>query len=350
MFIPYSIVNPLIVVRVARRLPRAGEVLVQIGDTVEPAHIVAEATQPPDFRIVDIARELDLPVKRVKKYLKVNRGDNVSKGDVLASTGGLRGGICRAPIDGTIVGSGRGRLLLEAESQKIQLSALIPGTVVERWAGLGVLIESVGAFIEGAWGNGQESYGVLRVVVRAARYPIRPKHIDASAQGAILVGGSRLDEETLDHAIEMQVRGIIVGGIPPALIPRLQALDFPVVSTEGIGATPMSKATFDLLRSLDGRETAVSGRLRPRWGSQRPYIVIPMPTQIGEMVDPETHLDVGSRVRILRAPHAGVSGTVVDIPTGYVQLETGARLPGIRVDFGGNEEALVPQRNLERLL
>ncbi len=349
MFISYSIVNPLTLVRVPRRLPRPGEVLYRAGDSVEPAHIVAQAVDPPDFRIVDVARELDVPVKRVKNMLKVKEGATLKRGDVLAARGSFGGPVCRSPIEGVLVGSGRGRLLIEAEPGAIQLSALVPGRVVETWPEEGVMIETVGAHIQAIWGNGKEAFGVLRVVVRAPRHPIRPKHIDPSLQGVILVGGSRIDEETLEHAIEAQVRGIIVGGVPPSLVPLLETLEFPVVCTEGLGVTPMSKAIFDLLRSLDGREAALCGRMQLRWGEERPYIVVPMPAQSGDPINPEEPLRVGGKVRILRGPYFGTSGTVVDIPPGMVQLETGARLPGVEVDIG-KETTLVPYINLERLL
>ncbi len=350
MFIPYSVASPLTTIQVPRRLPLPGKVLKRVGDPVEPMHIVAEAMEPPDFRIVDVARTLNVPAKKLKPYMRVKRGDTVAEGDVIASRGGLMGVVCRAPISGTIVGSGRGRILLEADPNPVRLSALVPGIVVHVWPTEGVLIETVGAFIQAIWGNDREAYGVLRVVVRAPRHPIRPKHIDASVQGAILVGGARIDEETLERAIEMQVRGVIVGGVPVSVIPRAREVDFPILATEGIGSHPMSKALFDLLRSLDGREAAVSGRLRLRWGAERPYIVVPMPAGNARAVDPNTPLEVGSRVRALRSPYYGWSGTVSDIPKGMIQLETGARMPGVQVDFGKNEVGLVPIVNLEHLL
>ncbi|HQE93868.1 MAG TPA: hypothetical protein PLH19_12515 [Anaerolineae bacterium] len=350
MFIPYSMANPLTLVRIARRLPRPGEVIVRLGEAVEPTHIVAQAVEPVDFRIVDVARELNLPVKKIKPYLKVKRGDTVAAGDILASRGGVGGQVCRAPIDGSIVGSGRGRLLVEAQPQGVSLAALVPGLVVEVLPNEGVVIETIGAWMQMGWGNGEEAYGVLRVVVRAPRQPIRVKNIDAASQGAIVVGGSRLDDEALDQAVEMQVRGIIVGSVAPSMIPRLEAVDFPVVATEGIGAAPMSQVYFDLLRSLDGREAAVGGRLRHRWRAERPYVVVPMPAQSAPPINPESPLVVGSRVRVLRGSYTGVSGVVSNIPTTMIQLETGARLPGVQVDFGGKEFALIPFMNLERLL
>ena len=349
MFIPYSIVNPLTTVRIPRRLPRPGELLVRPGEAVDPSRVVAQTVKPVDFAIVDVARELKVPVKKVKTYLKVDRGAAVAEGDVLASRGGLGGQVCRAPIDGTIMGSGRGRLLLEAEPQTIHVPALVPGLVVEASATEGVVIEATGAFMQMGWGNGREAFGVLRMVVRAPRHPIRIKHIDAAAQGAILVGGSHFDEETLEQAIEMQVRGIIVGGVPPSMVPLLETVEFPIVTTEGISTAPMSQIFFDLLRSLDGREVSVCGRMRHRWG-ERPYVMVPMPARGATPVNPETPLTVGSRVRVLRGPYTGVSGVVSDIPKSLIQLETGARLPGVQVDLGGKEFALVPFVNLERLL
>jgi transcription antitermination factor NusG len=350
MFIPYSIVNPLTTVRIPRRLPRPGELLIRLGEAVEPARVVAQTVKPADFCIIDVARELNVPVKKVKEYLKVTRGAAVGEGDVLASRGGLGGQVCRAPINGSIMGSGRGRLLLEADPQTVHVAALVPGLVVEASATEGVVIEATGAFMQMGWGNGKEAFGVLRVVVRAPRHPIRTKHIDAAAQGAILVGGSHFDEETLEQAIEMQVRGMIVGGIPPSMIPRLEAVEFPIVTTEGISTAPMSQAFFDLLRSLDGREVSVSGRMRHRWETERPYVMVPMPARGATPVNPEAPLVVGSRVRVLRGPYTGTSGVVSSIPKSLIQLETGARLPGVQVDLGGKEFALVPFMNLERLL
>jgi hypothetical protein len=87
-----------------------------------------------------------------------------------------------------------------------------------------------------------------------------------------------------------------------------------------------------------------------RLKSHRPFIAVPMPTQAGRSINPETPLAVGSRVRIVRGQHAGVSGTVTDLFTNLMQLATGARVQGVAVDVGGNEPVLVPIVNLDRLL
>lgn len=350
MFLPYSIVNPLTTVRVHRTLPHPGEVLVRPGDAVEPSHIVAQAVQPADFRIVDVARILDTSIKKARSALKVKRGTQVEEGDVLAARGGLSGRVCRTPIAGTVVGSGRGRLLIEAEPEPVQVPALVPGVVGDVFAKEGVVIETVGAWIQTAWGNDKIAFGELRVVVRAPRHPLRSSHINASAQGAILIGGSGLSEDVLDDAEEMQVRGMIVGSVPAGLIPRLNAVNFPIIATEGIGDLSMSQAVFDLLTSLNGREASVCGEIGSRWNQKRPYIVIPMPTQAGRAIDPEAELQVGDRIRVLRGHHRGRSGTVAAMLSRPIALETGARLPGMTVDFGEGEQADIPYLAVERLL
>jgi hypothetical protein len=350
MLLSYSIINPLTLVEVERHLSHTGEVLVGENETVEPYQVVAEAQEMPEFRIVNVARVLNLPPKRVKKMLRVSVGDTVEENQRLASRGGLGGHVCRAPFAGTITGYGRGRLLLEAQPAKTQLQALVPGTVVRVWSGEGVMIQTHGALIQAAWGNDRETYGVLSLVVRAPHHPLRARRLDASAQGSIVVGGLSLDDEVLDQAIDMQVRGIIVGSISPDMLPRLREIEIPVLATEGIGDIPMSEAAFDLLRSLDGREAALSA-LTPDWQTdQRPYITIPMPAKSGTSVDPQAPLDIGDRVRALRNPYSGMTGEITDLPSGLIRVETGARLPGAYVDFGEDEPAFVPFANLERIL
>ena len=349
MIIRHCIANPLTIIRTPRRLSHPGTVLMRTGDSVEPAQIVAQAVIPPDFRIVDVAQELDVPLRSANAYFKVERGQAISEGDILASRGGFGSRVCQAPISGKVAGVGRGRLLLQAQPQIVRVNALVPGYIVDAEPGEGVVIETVGALIQALWGNGYEAHGVLRMVVREAMHPIRPTHINASSQGAILIGGSTVDGETIQDAGEMRVRGMIVGSVPAGLIPQLREVGFPVIATEGIGTTPMTQEVFDLLQSLDGHEASISGAIGTRWHPTRPYIVIPMPTQVGQMIRADVPLAIGERVRILRGTHRGRSGTIQEMPARCVQLETGACLPGAAVDIGEGEPVGVPFVNLERL-
>ena len=346
----HSIINPLTTIRTTRSLSRPGEVLVRTGDGVAPSQVIAQASIPPDFRIVPFAQTLEVPIRNAKSYLKVERKQQIAEGDVLASRGGLTPRVCRSPIDGRVAGIGRGRLLLQADPEVIRCRALVPGIVVEIHPGEGVVIETVGGLIQALWGNGYEAHGVLRILVRDPRYPIRATHINASSQGAILIGGSTLEEEAVDQAVEMQVRGMIVGSVPAALISRLRETELPVLATEGIGETPMTQAAFDLLKSLDGREASISGDIGNRWHRRRPYIVVPMPTQAAPTIDLETPVRTGDRVRVLRGTYRGRTGVIEQQLSSRVQLETGAKLPGALVSLGEDEKVKLPYANLEQLL
>jgi len=349
MIIQHCIANPLTTIRKRRELPHPGKVLMRIGDAVESSQVVAQTVVPPDFRIVEVAQDLDVPPNNANAHLKVERGQAISVGDVLASKGGLSSRTCKSPLDGKVAGVGRGRLLLQATPETVHVNALVPGYVVEIEPGESIVIETVGALIEALWGNGYEAFGVLRVVVRDAANPIRSTHINASSQGSILIGGSTVDAETVQQARDMRARGMIVGSVPASLIPDLQDASFPVIATEGIGTTPMNQAFFDLLRSLDGREAAVSGDIGDRWHRKRPYIVVPMPTQVGQAIQPDHPPAIGERVRVLRGAFRGRSGTIEGLPTRAVALETGAQVPGAAVDLGEDSLVQIPFANLERL-
>ncbi|MDX9953669.1 MAG: hypothetical protein RBT75_06215 [Anaerolineae bacterium] len=357
MILPFSIVNPLTRIEVLRQLPQPGKVLVRENDLIESFQLVGEYTPPPEFAIINASRELAIPPKKIARYLDVKVGDTVEEGAVLASRGGMGGRSCRAPFSGVVTGFGRGRLLLEAPSRPVQLNALLPGTVARVLPGEGAIIQAFGAFIQGVWGNGKEVFGVLRVSARNARQSLRAKKLDASLQGAIVVGGAGLDEEALAQAVEVQVGGIIVGGVSPQLMPRLLTVPFPVVVIDGVGKVSMSEVVFKLLRSLEGREAALSGQMsdlhRPVWSRlgnvERPYLAVPMPAQNAASIDRNAPLTLGSRVRALRQPYTGMSGVVVEIPRGLALLETGARRPCVKVEFE-SETVLIPHANLELLL
>jgi hypothetical protein len=350
MFIPYTVANPLLTVRIPRLLSQKGEVLVRPGDSVAPSQTVAQAVLPPDFRIVEVAQELGVPARSAQPFIRVERGQAVAEGEVLAARGGLSSRASYAPFTGTVIGVGRGRLLLEGESEVVRLAALVPGYVVESRAGSGVVIETVGALIQAFWGNGREGYGVLRMLVRDPRHPIRASQINASAQGTVLIGGSTTDAESIAQAVELQVRGMILGSVPPAVIPLLRNTNFPVIATEGVGNLPMSSALFELLRSLDGREAAISAKIGDRWHPTRPYAVVPMPTRAAPTLNPDAPLKAGDRVRVLRGEHRARSGTVYRLLEGLIQVETGARFQGVEVAMSESERVQVPYANVERLL
>lgn len=352
MFYPFeSQVTPLTNVRRERMLPAPGNVVVSVGDRVDANQVVARVDIPSDFRIVPVARLLDIPASQIKKRLRVSLGDRVHNGQVIAKQRGFLGRAARSPINGTVTAVGGGRLLIEAQPTPVELSAYISGTVSNVIRDHGVVVETTGAVVQGVWGAGGENVGVLQALVRGPDEPLQGRMINPAANGTILIGGATLDEQCIERAQEIEVHGIITGGLPPKLLPLVRDLPFPIVVTEGIGEVPMSQPVFELLTANEEREASISGQVGTRNGGKRPEIVIPMPaaeiptdqTQVG------TPLTVGTEVRVVRAPYMGAVGEVTALPKYARRIATGARVDCAAVDLGEDEPVFVPLVNLEVL-
>jgi hypothetical protein len=348
-------VTSMTIIRRERMLPVPGKILVRMNDRVEPTQIVAQAELPGEFRIVPIASELDTSASRTKRYLRVEPGDEIEEGQVLAKRGWLLGRTVKSPIEGIVTAIGSGRILIEEPPSLYELLAYVGGTVTSVSAPRGLVIETAGAMIQGVWGGGGrrsgENFGVLKSAVEQPDQVLGAEGVDPSCHGMILVGGAGVDEEALDQAVELQVQGIVVGGLSPDLIPHVERLPFPVIATEGMGTVPMSEPIFDLLGTHDGRSASMSSRFQTRLPIVRPEIIIPLPT--GEVPPAETKLRAplseGAQVRVTRAPHMGVTGTVASLPAHAHLIETGARVHVAEVDVGGGETIFVPLMNLEVL-
>lgn len=352
MYYPFETqVTPLTTVRRERVLPAPGEVLVRAGEQVEPTQVVARANLPSDFRILPVARLLGVPASQIRRYVRVNLGDEVRRGQVIAARRGPFARSVKSPIAGVMTASGRGRILIEAQSTLFKLRAYIHGTVSNVLGHYGVVIETTGALVQGVWGTGDESLGTLKCLVKSPDQPLRAKAIDPSCHGMILIGGVGLNEAAIERARELQVRGIVIGGLAPELLPLVLKLPFPIVVTEGIGTTPMSTPIFHLLATNDGREASISGRVQSRSRLVRPEVIISMPAGALPPVEtqPGMPLTVGAQVRVTRAPHNGAVGTVRALPARARRIETGARVRGAEVDLGEGAPTFVPLANLEIL-
>ena len=344
-------ITPLTMIRRERMLPVPGDVLVRIGDRVEPTQVVARANLSGDFRIVPVARALGVSTSQMDRYMRVGLGDEVQQGQLIAKRGRLFAYTVKSPIGGMVTASGGGRVLIEANPTPFDLRAYIYGTVSNMIQHYGVIIETPGAVIQGVWGTGGESVGVLKCTAESPDEPLQAEAIDPTCHGSILVAGAGLDDAALKRAQELQVRGIVVGGLPPELISFAERLPFPIVVTEGIGQVPMSGPIFHLLTTNDGREASINGQVQPRWGVVRPEIVIPLPAEIvpPAQTEPGAPLEIGARVRPVRAPYVGAVGTVVALPPRARRIPTGARVYGAEVDLGQEAPVFVPLANLEVL-
>jgi hypothetical protein len=178
----------------------------------------------------------------------------------------------------------------------------------------------------------------------------------------VVVGGSLLSHATIERARQVGVAAIIGGGIRDQDLRQLLGYDLGVaitgteeigmslIVTEGFGAIAMARKTFDVLRACVGREVSVTGATQIRAGVQRPEIVVPLPDEATRAADgghPSEGLKPGDMLRVIRVPYFGRIGRVSALPPELQQIESGARVRVLEVQFEDGARAVVPRANVE---
>jgi hypothetical protein len=346
-------IAPMTTIRRERLLPVRGQVLVQPGDLVGPQDVVARCEVPGEIRMLDVSRCLKTRRDRVGKLVRVAEGDMVQAGDLLAAPWGLLGRFrkCRSPLSGQVVAIRNGIILIQETPQTVDLLAHVKGLVANVMPDLGVVVSASGAWLQGIWGSGGESEGIIKLLVDSPQKPLRARSIDVSCHGTLIVGGRILDEKIFEPAIEAKVRGIIAGSANASLRPQMEALPFPIVLTEGFGTISMAEPIFSLLQDNMGREAILSANIQTRYGVKRPDIFIPLRAE--EVASSETDdpapLTEGARVRVVCDPYMGQIGVVTQLPIPPQMVESGIRLPVAEVNLADGGPVVVPIANLERI-
>ncbi len=354
---------PLTTIRRELLLPVPGEVLLLPGDGVEAGDTIAHCQLPGRVWVADVSLALGIKREEVAQHVRQNVGDLVQANDVLAereSRFSWRSRLCQAAVDGQVVAIRHGAVLVEAEATTLELRSPITGSVTKIVPERGAVISAVGTLIQGLWGSGGEAAGILRVLVDEPQQPLTAESFDADDAGsgpgdshryghqALAVGGTIMDGAVLDKAVEAQIGGLVVGSVDAGLRPRLETLPCPVLVTEGFGALGMSHKAFTLLQANEGRSAAITADDQSGWKSKRPQVFIPRDAaQDDEPQDPDPRpVQVGMRIRGLRAPYQGVVGAVLELPASPQRVDSGIRLPVAMVELTGGELASIPLANL----
>ncbi len=366
-YTPGLTVSSDIVVRRTRRLPIKGEVLVKVGDSVDPKSPVARAMLPGALQNVKLADQLGVEPKDVTQFMKVELGSPVEAGQVVAE-GKKMFGLFKAPIavcdfTGTLESYSdiTGNALVREPSIPIEIDAYIKGTIVDVMPEEGAIIETRCAMIQGIFGVGGERQGKIRVAVSGPDQLLDEGNIKDDDQGKILIGGSGMTAAAIKKASKVGAAGIIAGGLKDSdlieflgydigvAITGTEKINLSLIITEGFGFLPMANRTFELLKSLEGLVASLNGSTQIRAGVIRPEIIVPDPPQAGKAAHEEKALalEVGSQIRIIREPYFGMIGSVTDLPAELVTLESGTHVRVLRAKIGSGEEVTVPRANVE---
>jgi hypothetical protein len=353
------------VIRKQRRLPMKGEVLVRPGDRVAADDIVARAEMPGHLHTVRAGQMLRIEPQELESCLLKRPGDAVTRGELIGQTKGLWGLFkteLRSPISGTLeeFSSTSGHLRIREPSRSVEVRAHVGGRAQEVIAGEGAVIEARGALIQGIFGVGGERRGALRVTVDGPEAVLHSEDI-GECEGCVLVAGAGAESAAIAAAAEAGAVGLIVGAVRDDTLREYVGYDIGIaitgqedvrmtlILTEGFGQLAMARRTWDLLGSLEGQLASIDGTTQIRAGVMRPEVIVTRedggaPGQ--ENADRQV-LVVGSRVRVIREPHFGALGGVIELPAELTEIETESKVRIAMVELDGGDEVRVPRANLE---
>jgi len=339
----------LTTIRRARKLPFPGEVLIPIGKEVGAEDLVARGSDFTNYQILKASETLRVDASSLEKYLLVEQGNRIKKGTPLMRRPGLfgRSKVFRSPVDGLVLLIEDGYLVIQRESDPVEIRALMPGRVVSVISDRGVIIESIGALIQAAWDSGKDGSGRL---LTAADYPdegIKQELVGNRARGAILVAGRISDLDELQRYEDQGVRGLITGSLTWQLRELVRDVSYPVFVTDGFGSLPMAEPIFHYLSKSEGREVSLlAADSGPRTQPAEIFVPLPSTTKVEGGLKTITE---GSTVRVVQPGNNMAIGSVVKLYKLTRKNQLGTVIPGADVQLTGGETKFFPYTNLELL-
>lgn len=352
-----------------RRLPMKGQVMVTQGDRVRRDQVVARTELPGNVTTINIVNRLGITAEELPGFMLVGEGDKVTKGRPIAETRPLIKwfkSAVEADIDGTVesISSVTGQVMLREAPLPVEVPAYVDGTVVDVFPDEGVVIETHGAFVQGIFGVGGESWGPMHMVSDGPGQALDPAQLDDSCAGRIVVATGLVSHAAIEKAQQVGAVGVIGGGLHDSDLRQLLGYDLgvaitgtediglTVIITEGFGEISMAGRTFDILKDCHGLEASISGATQIRAGVQRPEIIVPVP-EGQPMPEEETSgghgegMQEGDALRVIRAPYFGHIGKVASLTADLQAVESGARVRVLEVEFEDGSKAVVPRANVE---
>jgi hypothetical protein len=360
------------VVRKVRRLPLKGQVLVQVGDSVNPDTVVARTELPGPVTTVRVAERLGVEPRELPKYLLKQVGDKVQAGEIIAerkSFFGLFTSRVTSPITGTIdfISEATGNIGIRHLPTPVEVTAYLRGLVVDVLPEEGAVVATRGVFVQGIFGLSGERHGQIALLADSPDEVVSDTKLSDEHKGKVLIAGALAHWRLMEAAKQVGAVALVTGGVLDTDIKKLlgydigvaitghEPLPFTLIVTEGFGEIAMAKRTFELLASQEGREASVNGATQIRAGVIRPEVVVPKDgaLTLEDLEEPKEsefaagELNIGTPIRLIRAPYFGALGRVVALPPEPQEIETETKTRVLEAELVTGERVIVPRANVE---
>lgn len=355
MFYPDSrYISNLTTIRRECLLPEAaiGSIQVTDGARVDIRDVVAHGAIPARHVILEGQQFFGLrKADSLDALMLVKVGDVVDVKDPIAGKSRDRGKRLLSPVRGVVTRIADGRVILQEMPEIIDLEAGVQGRVVRLYPGRGVAIETVGALVQGVWGNNRRVIAPMRTEPDGGLENMTEADvIESRYRGAIILIRQSLTMDAIRIAQDQNSAGFIAPSIDADMREFLLKSDLALMLTEGFGSMRMSTSIFSLLNDFDRRVVTLDTYMGQFWEPRRPEVVINLPVPKGEQPSRANIMQAlrpGMRVRITRAPYAGQMGEVQELPEHPLLMDNGLRVKCAHVTLVAGDVVTVPLANLE---
>ncbi len=343
-------IHALISIKRERVLPVSGHVLVRRMQKVSPADVIVVAALAPQFVLLDIAQGLNVNTGRADELLQRQAGEDLVQGDIIAGPVGLFQRVVRAPRAGIVKIAGEGKVLFEITSPEFELQAGMEGTITNIIPERGAIIETKGSLIQGVWGNGKITYGVVQPISNDMLQELVVEQLNIGFRGTIITAGYCRKPEVLEAAGIVPIKGLILGSMSSALIPLAKKMDYPIMVIDGFREKPMNRAAEAILIENKDKNIALNAQELDTFRGNYPEGIISQSISSEPDLPSETEtLKVGKKVIIINGPQSSQIGEIDKIIPGKQILSNGVETELAEVSFATEKKVKVPLANMEIL-
>lgn len=241
-----------------RPLTKNSRVLVKEKEVVSVITNLAIQEEDAGEKVINIASILEVKPQEIGKYLLVEEGSKVLKGEIVARkdrTITSREKYYLTPMDGVFEKlTDQGEFVLRYSPRTYKLNSQVEG-VVKSITDSFIELEITADVIKGVHFIGKDTVGLLDKFA-APNEVLKIDKLDSRLAGKIIFGGNLITSEFIERAAHFDVKGIICGGISASDYKKLTKQDnlTSILILEGYGEVDVSNDFFDLLIRREKRQ------------------------------------------------------------------------------------------------